>query len=155
MIYVDLERSLQQEVVSFWEVVRRKKNNEPIYQLPKYGLEIVNILQQDDFFIMGLDDGQINWKAPDLKLLKKHLYRVQRFSNNYYEFRWAHMNNNTPNEYPYYIRISNLGRKYTGWTTHNPIKVMINPLGEIIKFDLEVYKRSLNVRNPKVATANV
>ena len=63
--------------------------------------------------------------------LMQHLYRVQKLSSNFYEFRLAYNNQLDTTEYPYYVRINNFGSRKTGWKTHNPVKVSLNIIGEI------------------------
>jgi len=63
--------------------------------------------------------------------LTKHLYRIQKLSSNFYEFRLASNNQLNNTEYPNYIRINNFGSKKTGWLTYNPINVEVSPVGEI------------------------
>ena len=64
-------------------------------------------------------------------ILRKHLYRVQKLSTKYYEFRLANKQLSTSFEAPEYIRINNFGNKKTGWKTHNPVKVEVNIIGNI------------------------
>lgn len=64
-------------------------------------------------------------------VLRKHLYRVQKLSSKYYEFRIAYRKFNTSCDYPEYIRINNFGNKKTGWKTYNPIKVKITLTGKL------------------------
>ena len=63
--------------------------------------------------------------------LAKHLYRIQKLSSKFYEFRLVHDNNLTDTGSPNYVRINNFGHRKTGWHTHNPIKVKVNSIGEL------------------------
>ena len=60
-----------------------------------------------------------------------NIYRLQRISSKYYEFR--HINDLDVYEQtcPNYIRILNFGEKKTGWLTHNPFEISITLLGKI------------------------
>ena len=85
----------------------------------------------NDLFLMcyeGLDQ-PIEEQPKDF--LIQHLYRVQKLSSHFYEFRQAFNNQLDSTDYPSYIRINNFGSKKTGWLTYNPIKVEISPIGDI------------------------
>lgn len=56
MIYVDETGNFKEQVVSFWEVIRRYRNNLPTYrQLDAGEGELVNYLHINDMFLMGLE----------------------------------------------------------------------------------------------------
>lgn len=87
VIYKDLEGNLQEEVVTFWTVVERANQGQEIFQLPINGKEMVITMEINDLFLLGLNNSEINWNEPDLKLLNNHLYRVQKLSSKDYFFR--------------------------------------------------------------------
>lgn len=64
-------------------------------------------------------------------MLRKHLYRIQKLSTKYYEFRLANKQITPSLEAPGYIRINNFGTRKTGWQTYNPVKVKIDLIGNI------------------------
>ncbi len=133
LVYKDNENKLQEEVVTFWTVVERKRKGFPIYQLPINGKEIVTTLHINDMFLLGLSDDEINWNNPNYELLKEHLYRVQKFTSKDYYFRnhkESSLNGNLGEAYHY---IKNFGEGKTGWVTFNPIKVKISVSGKIIR----------------------
>ena len=64
-------------------------------------------------------------------VLRKHLYRIQKLSTKYYEFRLANKYVTPSMEAPEYIRINNFGDRKTDWKTYNPVKVEIDLIGKI------------------------
>mgnify|MGYP007024786477 CR=1 FL=1 len=131
LIYKNEENQLEEEVVSFWEAIKRKKTGVPLYQVPNPECKIHTALHINDLFLMcyeGLDQ-PIEEQPKDF--LIQHLYRVQKLSSHFYEFRQAFNNQLDSTDYPSYIRINNFGSKKTGWLTYNPIKVEISPIGDI------------------------
>ena len=59
------------------------------------------------------------------------MYRIQKLSTKYYEFRLANKQITPSTDGPEYIRINNFGDKKTGWKTYNPIKVEVDLIGNI------------------------
>ena len=132
MIYVDEAGTYREEVVSFWEVVQRYRKKQAIYRElgPEEG-ELITHLHINDTFLLGLEKVEENLSYYPKDILRKHLYRVQKLSTKYYEFRLANKQLSTSFEAPEYIRINNFGNKKTGWKTHNPVKVEVNIIGNI------------------------
>lgn len=88
LIYLNSNGDLEEEVVSFWTVVERKKQGGDIYQLPGNGVEIVTTLEANDMFLLGFDGGiSDSADAIDFNELSDYLYRVQKISNCNYMFR--------------------------------------------------------------------
>ena len=81
--------------------------------------------------VLGLNEEKSELHLLPEFVLRKHLYRVQKLSRKYYEFRIAYKKFNVSNEFPEYIRINNFGDKKTGWKTHNPIKVKVSLIGKL------------------------
>jgi CRISPR-associated endonuclease Csn1 len=136
LIYENIYGELAQKVITFWTAVHRKKNKEPIWQLPDDGRRIVASLHLNDCFLMGLTPEELtNWKLLPKKQLYEHLYRVQRISNNFYEFRHVFDADIYDTAYPNYIRILNFGKRKTGWKTYNPKKVYVDILGNLSDFE--------------------
>lgn len=133
LIYRDDKENLKEEVVTFWTVVERKRQGFPIYQLPEDGKEIVTTLHINDMFLLGLKEEEINWINPDYELLKEHLYRVQKLSSKFYEFRQSSQASIQNNFQPFYIRIQSFGEGKTGWEVFKPTKVKISVSGKIFK----------------------
>ena len=133
LIYKDEKGNLKEEVVTFWTVVERKRTGQSVYQLPIDGKEIVTTLHINDMFLLGLSEDEINWENPDYKVLKEHLYRVQKLSSKFYEFRLVSEASIQNNFQPFYVRIQSFGDGKTGWDTFNPIKVKISVSGKITK----------------------
>lgn len=133
LIYKDEKGNLKEEVVTFWTVVERKRTGQSAYQLPIDGKEIVTTLHINDMFLLGLNEDEINWENPDYDVLKEHLYRVQKLSSKFYEFRLGSEASIQNNFQPFYVRIQSFGDGKTGWDTFNPIKVKISVSGKIEK----------------------
>ena len=132
LIYKDEQGNLKEEVVTFWTVVECKRTGQSVYQLPLDGKEIVTTLHINDMFLLGLNEDEINWENPDYKVLKEHLYRVQKFTSGDYYFRKALTSSiQNPEEKQ---QINSFGFGKNGWSTHNPIKVKISVSGKIIPF---------------------
>lgn len=133
LIYKDDNGNLKEDVVTFWTVVERKRKSFPVYQLPTDGKEIVTTLHINDMFLLGLNEDEIDWENLDYNVLKEHLYRVQKLSSKFYEFRLnteASIQNNVE---PYYRRMTGFGEGKGGWLTHNPIKVKVSVSGKLEK----------------------
>jgi len=126
LIYKDEQGNLKEEVVTFWTVVERKRTGQPVYQLPLDGKEMVTTLHINDMFLLGLNEDEINWENPDYKVLKEHLYRVQKTSQNDYSFRHALTSSvNNKNEE------KRMGVK--GIINNNAIKIKLSVSGKITK----------------------
>lgn len=134
LIYLTTDNTYQEHVVTFWEAVRRRRNNEPLYQLPSDGRMIITTLHINDCFILGLNHKEIYRRLKGGVSLWENVYRIQRISSKYYEFRQVYDLDTYDQTYPNYIRILNFGKKKTGWLTHKPFKVSISVLGQITPF---------------------
>ena len=134
LIYQTTDNKFQEHMVTFWEAVRRIRNQEPLYQLPADGRMIISTLHINDCFILGLSKKEIYMRLNNGMSLWENVYRVQRISSKYYEFRQVYDLDVYNQIYPNYIRILNFGNKKTGWLTHNPFKISISVLGEISPF---------------------
>jgi CRISPR-associated endonuclease Csn1 len=133
LIYKDEKDNLKEEVLTFWTVVERKRKAYPVYQMPLDGKEIVTTLHINDMFLLGLNDDEINWEKPNNKVLKEHLYRVQKFTSYDYYFR-KHIESNLDGKLgEAFEYIKGFGEGKTGWKTFNPIKVKVTVSGKIIK----------------------
>lgn len=115
-IYINADGELKEHIVTFWHAVERKKYALPVIikdpaavwdtvmelqdrdnrftesfleKLPEFRLEFKTSLQQNEMFILGLDEDRFQdaIAASDYELLSKHLYRVQSVSKNDYIFR--------------------------------------------------------------------
>lgn len=133
LIYKDEKGNLKENVETFWTVVERKRTGQSAYQLPIDGKEIVTTLHINDMFLLGLKEEEINWEKPDYEVFKEHLYRVQKLSSKFYEFRQSSQASIQNNFQPFYISIRGFGEGKTGWDTFNPLKVKISVSGKIQK----------------------
>ncbi|WNH13849.1 type II CRISPR RNA-guided endonuclease Cas9 [Thalassobellus suaedae] len=133
LIYKDEQDVLKEAVVTFWTVVERKRQGLPVYKLPEGGKEIVSTLHINDMFLLGINEDEINWEKPNYELLKEHLYRTQKLSSKFYEFRLNTEASIQNNYQPYYVRIQSFGEGKTGWLSFTPIKIKISVSGKIQK----------------------
>ena len=131
LIYLDSKGAYKESVVSFWEAVRRKSNNEPLYQFPEPDATYITTLHNNDLFLLGIDDLAVNLKEESRSFLANKLYRVQKISSKFYEFRLAYHKDLSVLKDPEFVRITNFGERGTGWLTLNPIKVKVTAAGEI------------------------
>ena len=109
MIYRDENQDLKEEVVSFWEAIKRKKLGAPLYQMPNEYCEMVTALHINEIFLLDVHDLDETIEEKPRDLLINHLYRAQKLSSCFYEFRHAYDNKLDATEYPNYIRINNFG----------------------------------------------
>jgi CRISPR-associated endonuclease Csn1 len=128
-IYKDEQGNLHERVVTFYEAVERKKQGIPIVQLSTAeGYTLMQTLQINDMFLLGLDEEDINWEDERLHyLLSPYLYRVQKLSSCYYTFRHhkASTIDNASDEKPI--------RSMKAWVQISPIKVQITTTGQLKK----------------------
>lgn len=134
LIYQTIDNKFQEQVVPFWESVKRIRNKQPLYQLPSDGRMIISAIHINDCFILGLSHKEIYNRLSNGISLWDNVYRVQRISSKYYEFRQVYDMDAYDQTYPNYVRILNFGNKKTGWLTHTPFKIAISLLGEIKPF---------------------
>ncbi len=129
IIYKDESGILKDDIKRFWDVVERQKQNEETYQLPKEdgnGI-IITTLQENDMFVLGLNNDEFDDNKSNISYLTKCLYRVQKISEGDYSFR-HHLASNLDNKNQE-IRVGSMKR----WTELNPIKVKITATGKIEK----------------------
>jgi CRISPR-associated endonuclease Csn1 len=126
VIYKDVNEALKEQVVSFWEVVERINQGEPLYKLPEDGMAIVSTLQENDMFLLGLSQeqiGKLETNAISNAELSPHLYRVQKISSMYYTFR-HHLASTILNDNEE-VRIVSMA----AWFKSEPIKITITNTG--------------------------
>jgi CRISPR-associated endonuclease Csn1 len=133
LIYEDIHGNLKEDVVTFWTAIERKRQKQDVIQLPFDGKKIITTLQINDMFLLGLNEEEINWDEPNFEMLKNHLYRVQKLSSKFHEFRLNTESKIDKKEIPFYRRITGYGKGVGGWNTHTPVKIKINCIGKIEK----------------------
>ena len=106
---------------------------------------ILHSLTHSELIILrSIADKTLDLKLESRSFIAKHLYRVQKLSSKFYEFRLVHDNDISSTESPSYIRINNFGHRKTGWQTHNPIKLSINVIGTLsFRDEKNDFKKSL------------
>ena len=153
--------SIEQMVVQFWTALGRKniglppvirdpkaawahienlpsgtKVEEIAASLPGHDWELIQSLQSNEMFVMGLSDDE--WRdalAGNRSLLSRHLYRVRIVSENFYVFR---LNTNTASEASnLHLNMGTAMRcaSVKSFLEQNPHKVKITPTGKIIPID--------------------
>jgi CRISPR-associated endonuclease Csn1 len=135
LIYETNDGKLEKDVVSFWEVVERKKQGLSKVNLPFNGKRIIETFKENDMFILFKNEDEINWESTfDLS---ENLYKVQKIAGADYFmeicFRKHNDSRDDKNAKQDYVYIKGFGEGKTGWFTFNPIKVKISVSGKIQK----------------------
>ena len=162
-IYTDENGKKQEHICTFWHAVERKKYNLPVIisntnevwdrilvqpdntypdsflqQLPPANLEMVLSLQQNEMLILGMNNEEVenSFENKDYNIISEKLYRVQSLSEADYWFR-HHLEtkiNNDENSRlcKRFFRVRSLNALFN----LNPIKVKIDYLGNIIKYNI-------------------
>lgn len=109
-IYVDQKGKYQENVVTFWHAVERKKSGMPVIitepkavfdnlpsglseefiaQLPDPQWTFVTSLQANEMFVLGMGEDEFNdaVNSNDIAALSRHMYRVQKIASHDYVFR--------------------------------------------------------------------
>jgi CRISPR-associated endonuclease Csn1 len=146
VIYKNRKGELSEHVVSYWEAVQRCVSQQPLYQLPEDGLEWITTLHINDLFILGVEDLEEDLSKESRPFLMQHLYRVQKLSSKFYEFRLAYNNTIQQTDAPIYIRINNFGDRKTGWNKHYPTKVRVSITGQLQRAALQTTKKLSSMR---------
>ena len=89
LIYEALDGTLQESVVTMWDVVDRRNRGEEIFQLPPDGKKILFKLIRNQMYLIGITREDILHHLSDTAYLSKYLYRVQKISSKDYSFRKA------------------------------------------------------------------
>ncbi len=135
LIYETIEGKLEKDVVSFWEVVERKKQGLSKIQIPLNGKKVVETFRENDMFILFKNEDEINWN--DTNDLSENLYKVQKIAGADYFmeicFRKHNDSRDDKNAKGDYVYIKGFGEGKTGWFTFNPIKVKISVSGKIVR----------------------
>jgi CRISPR-associated endonuclease Csn1 len=130
LIYRNSKGEIDYQLVTFWEAVQRKKNNQPVFDTKMTeGNELIEFLQRDDLFLLGINDEDIDWDNPNEKFLSDHLYRVQKITSTGYKIVFRHHLASTIDNINQMIGIASL----KNWDSYNPIKVSIDILGNIYR----------------------
>lgn len=132
-IYASPEGTLEEDCVTFWDVVERKKQGQPaILTTNTKGYSLVETLQTNDLFLIGWTGDLEHLPAIPTSELKPCLFRVQKLSSKDYWFR-HHLASTLDDEDGLFIRLKSL----KAWAERNPIKVWLTVDGRI-----EPYQRT-------------
>lgn len=135
LIYETVDEKLEKDVVSFWEVVERRKQGLNKIQLPLNGKKIIQTFKENDMFILYKNEDEINWDSNNN--LSDNLYKVQKIAGADYFmeicFRKHNDSRDDKNAKNDYVYIKGFGEGKTGWFAINPIKVEISISGKIKK----------------------
>ncbi len=163
-VYRDLEGVLHEQVVTFWHAVERKRYGIPVViedtnllwktirekefnwpnafldKLPEEGWKLELSLQQNEMFILGMEDKvfETALEQQDYALLGAYLYRVQKITSYDYVFR-LHIETKVDDKYgdtkneAMSLRIGKMRhiRSFKALFNLNPRKVRIDVLGRI------------------------
>jgi CRISPR-associated endonuclease Csn1 len=131
LIYKKKDGALVEEVVTFWVAAERKNQGLSVFKLPLDGKEIVTTLRINDMFLLNISDEEFESNKNNFAFLFSHLFRVQKLSSKFYEFRHHSAATLESDQSPFYHRINSLGK--TGWLKLNPIKISLTSTGKIRK----------------------
>ena len=132
LVYKDKDEVFCEQVITFWQAIKRKKAGEAVVQLPNPEEDtFVTTLRINDMFLMGTENLEDDLNLESRSYLKNHLYRIQKSSSKFYEFRLAYKQASPRTNAPEYIRVNNFGERKTGWNTYNPVKVEVDVIGQI------------------------
>jgi len=161
-IYRDTDGKLQENPITFWDAFERKKAGLPVVirepkvvwdnilnsgfeeqsvlsKLPLENWEFVTSLQQNEMFIFDLSyqDIQNAIDEKNLSLINKHLYRVQKIAESYYNFR-HHLETSVDDKFNG-VRNENMSiatgkmKRIVSLPNMTGIKVKVDNLGRIVK----------------------
>ncbi|MFT6963891.1 MAG: CRISPR-associated endonuclease Csn1 [Flammeovirgaceae bacterium] len=125
-VYQDEEGNYYPKIITFWEAVKSKTQDEPIIETTFTNeSKLVFTVQQNDFFIFNLKN--IDWEAQEE--ISDNLYRVQKISMSGKQINLAfrHHLASTLDYSSEEISIQSFGR----WESLMPVKVRIGILGKI------------------------
>jgi len=153
---------LQENPITFWDAFERKKAGLPVVirepkvvwdnilnsgfeeqsvlsKLPLENWEFVTSLQQNEMFIFDLSyqDIQNAIDEKNLSLINKHLYRVQKIAESYYNFR-HHLETSVDDKFNG-VRNENMSiatgkmKRIVSLPNMTGIKVKVDNLGRIVK----------------------
>ena len=108
--------------------------------LPKDDWQFVVSMQQNEMFVLGMDDADFNaaMEQKDYRTLNKYLYRVQKIATKNYYFRY-HTETSVDDKYngeknemlsKQMNKLINI-RSFDSFFSQHPHKVRVNLLGEI------------------------
>ncbi len=115
----------EDNIISFYEAVQRKKESLPYYSLEE-GETLVMTMRINEMFVFDLDPQETDFKDPsNAALISEHLYRLQKMTKKDYYFR-HHL---APTiDYNDFKRITSLNNLISTKCT----KVRLNHLGEVV-----------------------
>ena len=125
LLYRDGDGQLNEQIVTFWEVVQRRQAGQPTYQVPP-GATMVCTLKINDMFILDSADSVTREKLKSKKYVAEHLYRVQKCSAHDYFFRLHTEATVARDGSPFMHRIS-----MKAWEKLHPVKVRVSLTGEL------------------------
>lgn len=134
LVYTNVNGELDKDVVSFWKAVERMKQGIDVVQLPTDGFEIVETFQENDMFLLYLENDR-DIDSLTKKDVYNHLFKVQKIAGADYFMEICfrrHIDSKVSTQADY-VYIKGFGDGKTGWNSFNPIKVKITPTGKIEK----------------------
>lgn len=139
LIYENYEGKLDKDVISFWEVVERKRQGTNHIQLPFDGKRIVQTFKENEMFILFKNEKDIDWNNVEINDLADYIYKVQKIAGADYFMEICFRKHNDSREDKYaksdYTYLKGFGEGKTGWHTLNPIKIVISVTGNIKRYN--------------------
>lgn len=89
-IYKNEDGELQEEAITFWEALERKKAGLPVVdRQPKDGSQFVTSIQQNEMFVFNMNEGELKeaTEKNNYSVISKNLYRVQKIGRGDFWFR--------------------------------------------------------------------
>lgn len=155
-LYRNKSGELEEKLVSFSEAVKRKMYGLPVIikdtkklwdsildkdlpqdlleTLPTEDMTFVMSMQQNEMFTIGMNEEELKYaiQTKNYSTIAKHLYRVQKLSNNYYVFR-LHIDTSTDDDATAqkankFVRI----QSFKAFLEISPIKVKTDILGHLM-----------------------
>jgi CRISPR-associated endonuclease Csn1 len=127
LIYKNDQGVVDENVVTFWEAVERKRQRVPVFNPPVNCQEPIYYFTSNASFIVGLSKNEFELNRNNFALLSKYTYRIQKFSSKDYFFRLSSESTIERDDAPYLHRISLKALKAA-----KIAPVRINAIGEII-----------------------
>lgn len=128
LIYQNDKGIMDEEVVTFWEAVERRRQGAPLIKLPSNGKSVIMCLKSNDFYFIGLDTETFSSNKNNPAFLSRHLFRGQKFSSKYFEFRLHTEATILRDEMPFFRRIQSMKALQDA----RIIGCRINVVGEVI-----------------------
>lgn len=136
LICENREGQITEDILSFWTVVERKLQGQPVYQHSDTAAQPLAILSTNEMFVVGLSNEEFEELQEDFAGISPYLYRIQKISSWDYNFRHHLSSTLEISSNHKLIRI----RSGKSWIENNPIPVTVDTSGRLkkLKYDWPV-----------------